>query len=179
MTSSGVANRPVDRLGCLVVTLAIWLVGGALSAAPAAAQNCVGTVDPPAGTLCGRAIEAPSGTGRPLYGYRGIPYARPPVAGLRWAAPQPLPRWADLRPATSFGAICPQDGATDDSEDCLFLNIWTPRAAVERHKRLPVMVFIHGGYFVYGAGSLPLYDGSSPSTIAWAPWASWPFRSWA
>ena len=100
-------------------------------------------------------------TERPLYAYRGIPYAQPPVGALRWAAPQPLPAWTSPRSATAFGAICPQDGtATGDSEDCLFLNVWTPQAAVQRGKRLPVMVFFHGGAFVYGAGSLPAYDGS-------------------
>ena len=161
MTNGGVVKRLGTPLGCLGFALAIWLVGGGLSVTPAAAQDCVGTVDAPAGKVCGLAIEAPAKTGRALYSYRGIPYALPPVADLRWAAPQPYPRWPDLRPATSFGAVCPQDGvATGDSEDCLFLNIWTPRAAVEQHKRLPVMVFIHGGYFVYGAGSDPLYDGS-------------------
>ena len=133
MTNSGVVKRPAAPLGCLGFALAIWLVGGGLSVTPAAAQACVGTVDAPAGKVCGLAIAAPAGTGRPLYSYRGIPYALPPVADLRWAPPQPYPRWPDLRPATSFGAICPQDGvATGDSEDCLFLNIWTPRAAVER-----------------------------------------------
>ena len=134
-------------------------VGDELARTPA--QACVGRVDAPAGKVCGLAIAEPAKTGRALYSYRGIPYALPPVADLRWAPPQPYPRWRHLRPATSFGAICPQDGVTTgDSEDCLFLNIWTPRTAVQRDRRLPVMVFIHGGYFVYGAGSDPLYDGS-------------------
>src|SRR5499426_3525064 len=149
-----------QRIRYLGFALAILLIGGRQSVTPATAQDCVGTVDAPAGKVCGLAIEAPANTDRALYNYRGIPYALPPVADLRWAPPQPYPRWQQLRPATSFGAICPQDGATDDSEDCLFLNIWTPRAAVERKQRLPVMVFIHGGYFVFGAGSLPVYDGS-------------------
>jgi carboxylesterase type B len=160
MTNGGVMKRPAGPLGCLGFALAIWLVGGWLSVTPAAARDCVGTVDATAGRVCGLAIEAPANTGRALYSYRGIPYALPPVDDLRWAPPQPYPRWSDLRPATSFGAVCPQDGVDNDSEDCLFLNIWTPRAAVEQHKRLPVMVFIHGGYFVLGAGSDPLFDGS-------------------
>jgi para-nitrobenzyl esterase len=159
MTNGDVVKR-LAPLNCLGFVLAIWLVGGGLSVTPAAAEACVGKVDAPAGKVCGVAIEAPAKTDRDLYSYRGIPYALPPVAELRWAAPEPHPRWHHLRPATSFGAICPQDGVTGDSEDCLFLNVWTPRAAVDRGKRLPVMVFIHGGYFVYGAGSLPIYDGA-------------------
>jgi carboxylesterase type B len=161
MTNGGVMKRPATLLGCLGFALVIWLVGGGLSVTPIAAQDCVGTVDAPAGKVCGLAIEAPAKTGRSLYSYSGIPYALPPVADLRWAPPKPYPRWRQLRHATSFGAVCPQDGVDNDSEDCLFLNIWAPRAAVERrHQRLPVMVFIHGGYFVFGAGSDPLFDGS-------------------
>src|SRR5215831_11171577 len=145
---------------CLGWVLLVMMIGSALSAAPVSAQACVGTVDAPTGATCGLLIEAPPTTNRDLYNYRGIPYALPPIGDLRWAPPQPYPRWSDLRVATSFGAVCPQDGITNDSEDCLFLNIWTPRAAVDRGKRLPVMVFIHGGYFVFGAGSLPIYDGA-------------------
>ena len=158
--SRGVVKRAVAELGSLEVALAIWLFAGG-PCVTLAAQACVGTVDAPTGRICGLAIAAPAKTRRALYSYRGIPYALPPVGDLRWAPPQPYPRWSDLRAATSFGAVCPQDGVTTgDSEDCLFLNVWTPRAAVKRNQRLPVMVFIHGGYFVYGAGSLPLYDGS-------------------
>src|SRR5215470_20357673 len=149
-----------NKNGCLGLVLATMVVGGGFCATTVSAQACVGTVDAPAGAICGLAIEAPPTTNRALYSYRGIPYARPPVGDLRWAPPAPYPRWSDLRAATSFGAVCPQDGVTDDSEDCLFLNIWTPRAAVDRGKQLPVMVFIHGGYFVFGAGSLPIYDGA-------------------
>src|SRR5215471_12280387 len=149
-----------NRYECLGLVLAIMMLGSGLSVTPVSAQACVGTVDAPTGTTCGLLIEAPPTTNRDLYNYRGIPYALPPIGDLRWAPPQPYPRWSDLRVATSFGAVCPQDGITNDSEDCLFLNIWTPRAAVDRGKRLPVMVFIHGGYFVFGAGSLPIYDGA-------------------
>jgi carboxylesterase type B len=153
--------------GLFVSCLMVACVGDApdgdfdeVASALRGADACVGRVDAPAGKLCGLAIAAPKKTGRALYNYRGIPYALPPVGDLRWAAPQPYPRWPKARAATSFGAICPQDGVTGDAEDCLFLNVWTPRAAVEREEQLPVMVFIHGGYFVYGAGSLPLYDGA-------------------
>jgi carboxylesterase type B len=160
MTNGGVVNCRVARLACLGFLVAIWMLGSGPFVTSATAQACVGPVDAPAGKLCGLAIAPPAETGRALFNYRGIPYAQPPVGELRWASPQPYPRWSQVRPATSFGAVCPQDGVANDSEDCLLLNIWTPRAAVERGQRLPVMVFIHGGYFVFGAGSLPLYDGS-------------------
>src|SRR5262245_9308829 len=149
-----------NRYGCLGLVLAIMMLGGGLSVTPVSGQACVGTVDAPAGAICGLLIEARPTTNRDLYSYRGIPYALPPVGDLRWAPPQPYPRSSDLRAATSFGAVCPQDGVTNDSEDCLFLNIWTPRTAVDRGKQLPVMVFIHGGYFVFGAGSQPIHDGA-------------------
>lgn len=150
----------MPRLSTLGFVLLVCLVGVGIAVAPGDAQTCTGTVDAPAGKVCGLSVPAPVDTSRALYNYRGIPYAQPPVAILRWAAPQPLPRWSNVRSATSFGAVCPQDGVTDDSEDCLFLNIWTPKAAVDKRQRLPVMVFFHGGYFVFGAGSLPVYDGS-------------------
>src|SRR5262245_4970551 len=121
MKNVALVKLQVARLGYLGFALVVCLVAGGLFAMPAAAQTCAGTVDPPAGTVCGLAIAAPAETGRALYSYRGIPYAQPPVANLRWAAPQPLPRWSDVRPATSFSAVCPQDGVTDDAEDCLYL----------------------------------------------------------
>ena len=100
--------------------------------------------------------------------FRGIPYAAPPVADLRWVAPQPVPPWRDLRSAAAFGSACQQkaglslEGGGDPgplSEDCLFLNVWTPRA--EPGAKLPVMVWLHGGALIFGAGSLKLYDGAA------------------
>ena len=100
--------------------------------------------------------------------WKGVPYAAAPVGGLRWKPPQPVVAWDGVRDATAFAPICMQTGpafaraptaAEDDpeSEDCLFLNIWAPR---EIREPLPVMVWIHGGGFFNGAGSLPLYDGA-------------------
>ena len=99
--------------------------------------------------------------------FKGIPYAAPPVGDLRWRAPQPVANWNDVRRADAFGSACiqPETQATNGagsvgtvSEDCLYLNVWTPNA--EPNAKLPVMVWIHGGALVQGAGSLPLYDGS-------------------
>ena len=99
--------------------------------------------------------------------FRGIPYAAPPVGPLRWAAPQREEAWAGTRAATSFS---PQSAQTEFamtkmmgekqpaySEDSLYLNVWTP--ACDDGAR-PVMVWIHGGAFVWGSGDTPWYDGT-------------------
>lgn len=100
--------------------------------------------------------------------FRGIPYAAAPVGALRWKPPVPMRAWSGVRPATSFGAAClqkagrPGTAANGDpmpqSEDCLFLNIWAPADAASKGP-LPVMVWVHGGAFQTGAGSLPMYHG--------------------
>lgn len=100
--------------------------------------------------------------------FRGIPYASPPVGDLRWRAPQPVLPWDGVRDASSFGAECaqvsftppgaPPQAAVDRSEDCLFLNVWRP-ADAEAGADLPVMVWIHGGAFIFGSSSQPTYMG--------------------
>ncbi|MBS5208458.1 carboxylesterase/lipase family protein [Klebsiella pneumoniae] len=103
-----------------------------------------------------------------IYIWRGIPYAAPPVGPLRWRAPQPPARWQGVRQADAFSAASWQDidycrelGGGDPgrfSEDCLYLNVWAPASAAQP---LPVMVWLHGGGFTIGAGSLPPYDGKA------------------
>ena len=98
--------------------------------------------------------------------FRGIPYARPPIGTLRFRSPQPPTAWAGVREATRFGPAASQNPSMlgpllgldvgQLGEDCLYLNVWTPNP---RHGRRPVMVWIHGGAFVMGAGSQLLYDG--------------------
>lgn len=99
--------------------------------------------------------------------FKGIPFAEPPVGNRRWAAPGAAPGWERVRDAGRFGANCIQppwppkiiynDGLSNFSEDCLFLNVWAPAHA--RHA--PVIVWIYGGSLIFGGTSEPYYDGTS------------------
>jgi len=110
--------------------------------------------------------------------FKGIPYALPPVGDLRWRAPQPPEKWEGVRKCNTFGTPCiqplrPSGGFYEKefyrhsfhsyppswSEDCLYLNIWTPAKAAG--EKLPVMMWIHGGGFTQGYGHEPRYDGET------------------
>jgi len=98
--------------------------------------------------------------------FLGIPFAEPPVGELRWKPPRPASRWEGVRPAKAF-APAPMQAAlvslmmgapAEFSEDCLYLNVWTP--AKGPGERLPVMVWIYGGAFAMGGTNAPVYDGA-------------------
>lgn len=90
--------------------------------------------------------------------YRGIPFAAPPVGDLRWKAPKPPAKWNGVLQTTEFAPNCYQgDGSGDVSEDCLYINIWSPARSAE--EKLPVLVWIYGGGFSFGSSSDPVTRG--------------------
>lgn len=137
----------------LALSMALGLMNGIAAAQPLAPQVPIsdGIL---AGTRNGDVIA-----------YKGIPYAAAPTGDLRWRPPQPVKRWSGVRRADAYGAICEQKYNAQDngvgplpmSEDCLTLNVFAPTDA----RKLPVMFWIHGGGFVNGSSTAPLYDGSA------------------
>jgi len=123
---------------------------------------------PPVSIEQGQVVGKMSGA---IASYLGIPYAAPPVGPNRWRPPQPGENWTGVRAATSYGAACNQLPVQPSvpyskeyvtpgpfSEDCLFLNVWTSGAM---NKKRPVFVWIHGGGFTNGSGSLAMFDGAA------------------
>ena len=138
--------------------------------AQAAASSEVGTAEPVGtqqGLLQGTAGKLPG-----ITAFKGIPFAAPPVGDLRWKPPVEPAAWSGVRDASEYGAPCiqnpaperfPVNSATDldnapaPSEDCLFLNIWTPAETAD--EKLPVMVWLYGGAYNEGGGNAPFSEG--------------------
>ncbi|MEO8365038.1 MAG: carboxylesterase/lipase family protein [Pseudoxanthomonas sp.] len=137
------------------------LFGGVQSAIAAEASASVPRANTRDGSVEGRKQDG-------LDVFLGIPFAAPPVGALRWKEPQAVAAWTGTRKADAYAASCMQKpgipvsaGGTAGamSEDCLYLNVWTPRTGAGGKR--PVMVWIHGGALVYGSGNVALYDGSA------------------
>ncbi|XP_064130087.1 liver carboxylesterase 1-like isoform X1 [Loxodonta africana] len=129
-------------------------------------------VDTVHGKVLGKFVSL-EGFAQPVAVFLGIPFAKPPLGSLRFAPPQPVESWSFVKNATSYPPMCSQDAFSEEmtwdfitnrnetiphkfSEDCLYLNIYTP-ADLRRKSRLPVMVWIHGGGLMVGGASM--YDG--------------------
>ena len=136
-----------------VIAAAAATIALSALAAPAFASDTVKVAE---GELKGATAGA-------VTSFKNIPFAAPPVGDLRWRPPQPAKAWTGVRDATQYGPQCMQmravQGPINQSEDCLQLNVWTP-AGFKPGAKIPVMVFIHGGSFTGGSGTMPLYDGT-------------------
>jgi para-nitrobenzyl esterase len=142
----GVMRRTILRLGCSTL-----VVGLSLIVSPASRAQSAGlVVTVTGGKAQGQPLPAPGGAV-----FKGIPYAAPPIGDLRWREPQPVKPWTGVRQAAEYGADCPEVNGRSDrvtSEDCLFLNVWTPEWP--SGAKMPVMVWLHGGELTGGSGAL-------------------------
>lgn len=139
--------------GLRLASVAALATAVLLAITPAHAQQAT----PPVQVTGGAVSGSDNGDVRTFF---GVPYAAPPVADLRWRAPQPIQPWTGVKDVRAFSPVCRQTApwiSNPQNEDCLYLNIWAP----EKAENLPVMVWIHGGGLFGGTGAQSLYDGTN------------------
>jgi para-nitrobenzyl esterase len=126
-----------------VVTMAAAGPSRSAAADPAVACGPGTDVQTNRGPVCGITVDG-------VNEWLGIPYAAPPVGARRWQPPEPAAAWTQPKAATAFGSQCRSPSNTQTSEDCLFVNVWSP---ADGATNLPVLVHIHGGGFFGGSGN--------------------------
>jgi para-nitrobenzyl esterase len=140
---------------CLVLVGFISLAGCTQTGPAPGAVNGSVIVKTDAGSVSGVSQDG-------LRVFTGIPFAAPPTGDLRWRPPAPVKPWDGVKETREFQATCPQpspSGTLNMSEDCLYLNVWTPAQSAD--EKLPVMVFFYGGGFANVASGMPTYNGTT------------------
>jgi len=126
---------------------------------------------------------------RPLSRFLGIPYAQPPIGKLRFRIPLPIEKWREPLQATNWPNGCVQFMGhpfvtltshllknQNTSEDCLYLNVWSPNVNEEEDQLRPVIVWIHGGGFIVGTSAFDIFDGETLASRADAVVVSMNYR---
>ena len=137
--------------------LRIAAIGAAFLGLSLAQASQASPATPPVRVTGGMVSGSQDGS---LNEYFGVPFAAPPLGELRWRRPQPVVPWKGIRAARAFAPACAQTATwitNPKSEDCLYLNVWAQRKA----KRLPVIVWIHGGAMDSGTAAVPVQNGAN------------------
>ncbi len=144
-----------------MVRKTVWLALVFLLPFPVLTTSANNTIKIDGGLISGSVAEG-------VRSYKGIPFAAPPIGDLRWKPPQPVAKWEGVRKCEAYGTDCPQapypaasiyaSPPRPQSEDCLYLNVWT---AARTSEKRPVMVWIHGGALTRGSGATSVYDGAA------------------